>query len=48
MPAPRSRLPPIVDEVLLISTVSSPLPVETLPITSPPLRVAESMPLPPA
>ena len=47
MPPPKSRLPPIVEEVLLISTVSLPVVVETLPTTLPPLRVTESAPLPP-
>ena len=46
-PAPRMRLPSILDKVLLISTVSFPVLVETLPFTSPPLRVIESVPVPP-
>ena len=37
----------MVEEVLLISTVSLPVLVETLPTTSPPLRVIESVPVPP-
>ena len=39
--------PELYQEMLLISTVSFPVLVETLPFTSPPLRVIESVPLPP-
>ena len=37
----------MVEEMLLISAVSLPAPVESAPVTLPPLRVTVSTPLPP-